>query len=76
MLCRLIPENNQINVVKSLVCLDVGVGHRGYGAEAEEGADRSESLGPSSGGLAEPPVQRLLSDHQGMWRSVSSSRCS
>lgn len=43
----------------------VGVGYRGYGVEAEEGTDWSESLGESSGGLPEPPVQRLISDHQG-----------
>lgn len=50
------------------LCVFLGVGHCGYGAEAEEGADGPESLGPSAGGLPEPPVQRLLSDHQGEWR--------
>lgn len=50
------------------MCMCVGLGHRGYGAEAKEGADRTESLGSSAGGLPEPPVQRLISDHQGkMW---------
>lgn len=48
-----------------VVCLCVGVGHRGDGAEAEEGADRSEPLGSGPGSLSEPPVQRLLPDHQG-----------
>lgn len=43
----------------------VGLGHRGHRAEAEEGADRTQSLGSSAGGLPEPPVQRLVSDHQG-----------
>lgn len=47
-----------------LLCV-LGLGHRGDGAEAEEGADRSQSLGQSAGGLPEPPVQRLLPNHQG-----------
>lgn len=51
----------------------IGVGHRGHGAEAEEGADRSESLGQGPGGLPEPPVQRLVSDHQG--KEKGSEQC-
>lgn len=34
----------------------IGVGHCGYRAEAEKGADWSESLGSSSGSLSKPPV--------------------
>lgn len=48
-------------------CLLSGLGHCWHRAEAEKGADRPEPLGPSAGGLSEPPVQRLLSDHQGEW---------
>lgn len=50
---------------KQCVCVFVGVGHCGYGAEAEKGAHWSESLGSSPGSLSEPPVQRLLPDHKG-----------
>ena len=51
--------------VSVCLCVFVGVGHRGHRAEAEERADWSQPLGPSTGGFSEPPVQRLLSDHQG-----------
>ena len=57
-----------ISFIEPLFFVCVGVGHRGYRAEAEEGADWSESLGQSSGRLPEPPVQWLISDHQGRWK--------
>lgn len=56
----MVPESS---LIFFLIC--TGLGHRGYGSKAEEGADRPEPLGAGTSGLSELLVQRLLPDHQG-----------